>query len=124
MSGKFLQRHEVGEVVHHATQVVDSISVGDVGVPALALTHFLGATMVEADFGHRIHDHLAIKLKHNTQHPVCSWMLRSHIKKDKIFIVVGPLHSPFLWTEAQCLLLCLLFLFGRWKGPISVARAG
>ena len=116
MPASFSNASEVGEVVHHAAQVVDSIGVGDVGVPALALTHFLGAAMMEADFRHRIHDHLAIKLKHNTQHAVGSGMLRPHIEKDEVFIVVAPLHSPFLGTETQRLLLCLLFFLRQVEG--------
>src|ERR1700687_484708 len=65
--------------------------------------------MVKADLGHGIHDHLTIKLKHNTQHAMRSRMLRPDVEKDEVFIIVGAFHSPFLWTEAQRLLLCLLF---------------
>ena len=65
---------------------------------------------------HRIHDHLTIKLKHNTQHAVRSRMLRPHIEKDEVFIIVCPLHSPILRTETQRLLLCLLFFLQEVEG--------
>src|SRR6185437_8280343 len=108
-SRKPLHGVEVSEIVHYPAQVIDAIAINDVSVPTLALAHFLGAAVMEADFGNCIHNHLAVKLKHNPQHAVSSRMLWAHVEKDKVFIVAGALHSPFLWTEAQCFLLSLLF---------------
>src|SRR5579872_2480571 len=109
-SSKTLHGVEVSEIVHHPAQVIDAVAINDVGVPALALSHFFGSTMMEADFGNCINNHLAVKLKHNPQHAVRSRMLRAHVEKDEVFIVAGAPHSPFLWTETQSFLLCLLFL--------------
>ena len=62
-AGEFLDRREIGQVVHHAAEVIDPVGVGNVGVPGLALTHFFGAAMVKADFGNGVDDLFAIELQ-------------------------------------------------------------
>src|SRR5215469_2868567 len=87
-ASQFFKSGEVGEVVHHSAKVVDAVGVRNVGVPALAFSHLLGAGM-----------------------------LRTHIEKEEVRILVGPLHPPFLGAETQCLLLGFCLLLRQMEGP-------
>ena len=82
-TGQLLHCREIGQVVHHAAQVIDAIGVWDVGVPGLALTHLFGAAMMEADLGNGVDDLFAIELHHNAQDTVRARMLRTHVEKMK-----------------------------------------
>ena len=115
--GQFLHRHEVGEIVHHAAQVIDAVGVRNVGVPGLALAHLLGAAVVEADLGHRVDDLLAVELQHNAQDAVRARMLRAEVEEDEIAVVAAALHAPLFGAEAQRFLFGLLLLFGKLERP-------
>jgi hypothetical protein len=66
---EFFQREHVGEVVHHAAEIVDAIGVRNVAVPRLAFAHVFGATMVVADVGHAVDDHVGFELQHDAKPP-------------------------------------------------------
>ena len=111
-SGQLLHCREIGQVVHHAAQVIHAIGVRNVGVPGLALTHLFGAAVVEADFGNGIDDLFAIELQSDAQDTVRARMLGAEIEKHEIRAVAFATHAPFFGTEAQRLLLGH-FLFRR-----------
>jgi hypothetical protein len=62
-AGEFFHRQHIRQVVHHPTQVIDAVGVGNEGVPGLALGHLFRATMVVADVRHRIEYFLAVELQ-------------------------------------------------------------
>src|SRR4029453_7532635 len=105
-----LHRHQVGQVVHHTAEVVHTIGVGYVGVPGLALAHFFRAAMMKADLRNRIDDLFAIELHHNAQGAVGAGMLGTDVEENEIRTVAFTAHAPFLWTEAERLLLGHFFL--------------
>ena len=79
MPAKRLYCGEIGQVVHHAAQVVDAVGVGNVGVPGLALAHLFGAAMMKADLGNGVDDLFAIELHHNAQDTVRAGMLGTQV---------------------------------------------
>ena len=115
--GQFLHGHEVGEIVHHAAQVIHAIGVRNIGMPGLALTHLFGAAVMESDLGHRIDDLLAVELNHDPQDTVRARMLRPEVQKDEIAVVTAALHAPLFRAEAQQLLFGFLLLFGKLERP-------
>ena len=125
MPASRLDRQHVGQVVHHAAQVVDAIGVGDVGVPGLALAHLFGAAVVKADVGHGIDDLLAVELQDDAQDAVGARMLGSQVEKHEIGVLSPSLQPPFLRVEtAGPPAPRPARSGGSWKGSISVARAG
>src|SRR5215472_7330526 len=116
-ASQFFKSGEVGEVVHHSAKVVDAVGVRNVGVPALAFSHLLGAAMMKTDFRHRINNDFSVQLQHDAQHTMGAGMLRTHIEKEEVRILVGPLHPPFLGAETQCLLLGFCLLLRQMEGP-------
>ena len=62
--------------------------------------------MVVADFGHRIHNHLAVKLQHDAEHAVNGGMVGSEVEEHELRVAMLALQSPLLGVEAQ------RFLFG------------
>src|SRR5678815_246755 len=78
-SGQALNHKDIREVVHHTTQVVDAIRVGNECMPGLSFSHFLCAAMVIANIGYGIDDLLTVKLQHYTQYAVSARMLRPKI---------------------------------------------
>ena len=108
MPASFSTARQVGEVVHHAAEIVDAVGVGDVGVPGLALAHLLGAAVVIADVGDRVDDLLAVELQHDPQDAVRAGVLRAEVEEHEVVVAVGWRQSPVLGLEAQRLLLRLL----------------
>src|SRR5690606_5757459 len=60
-AGQLFHGEHIGQVVHHPAEVVDPVGIGDVAVPALALTHLFRATVVVADLRYAVDDLLAIE---------------------------------------------------------------
>ena len=122
-TGHLLNRHDVGQVVHDTAQVINTIGVGDVGMPGLPFSHLFSAAMVVTDFRHSIDNHFSVELQHNTEHTVNGGMVRPKIEEHKFCIFVAPGHPPFFRLEAQCLLLLVLSLevHAKW---LHLSRAG
>ena len=78
-AGHLLNCHNVGQVIHHAAEVVDSIRVGNEGVPGLALTHLLCAAVVIANIRYGIYEDLAIELDRDTERAVHAGMIRTEV---------------------------------------------
>ena len=108
---------QIGQVVHHAAQVIDAVGVGNVRVPRLALAHLFGAAMVEADLGDRVDDLFSVELQCDPQNAVRARVLRSDVEENEIRAVAFPAHAPFLGMEAQRLLLGCLFVRRQLIGP-------
>ena len=108
-----LQRHDIGQVVHHAAQIVDAVGIGNEGVPGLPLTHLLGAAVVVADVRHGVHKDLAIQLQRNAEHAVHAGVIGPEIQKHEFGVPRLAGHAPFFRVEAQGLLLHLLPLLGK-----------
>ena len=70
-AGQLLDGQAVGEIVHHAAEIVDAIGVRNVGVPRLALAHLFGAAVVEADVGYCVDDLFAIELQERCASTPC-----------------------------------------------------
>jgi hypothetical protein len=115
--GQPLHRQQVGEVVHDPAQVVDPVGVRDVGVPALALPHLLGAPVVEADLRHDVEDPLAVELEHQAQHAVGARVLGADVEEQEVRVLPAPLEPPLLGPEAEGLLLGDLLRLGQLVGP-------
>ena len=73
--GQLLDGQDVGQVVHHAAEIIDAVGVGDVGVPGLTLAHLLGAAMVIADIGNGVDDFLTVELQHDPKHAMHARMV-------------------------------------------------
>ena len=115
-AGQLLDGQHVGEVVHHAAQVVDAVGVGDVGVPGLALAHLLGAAVVVADVGHGVDDLLAVQLEDDAQDAVRAGVLRPEVEEHEVGVFALPLHPPVLGAELQRLFLRFLLVVGQAEG--------
>ena len=49
--GHLFNRHHVGQVVHHAAEVIDPVGIGNERVPGLTLRHLFRTAVVVADVG-------------------------------------------------------------------------
>ena len=78
-------------------------------MPALALSHLLRAAVVVTNVGHRVDDHLAIQLQHDTEHTVYGGMVWTQVEEHKLCVLSGAGHTPFLGFEQQRFLLLVLF---------------
>ena len=126
-AGQLLHGQHVGEVVHHAAQVVDAVGVGDVGVPGLALAHLLGAAMVEADVAAPASTISSpSSCSDDAQHAVRAGVLRAEVEEHEVEVLAALRCRPQS-SGRNCKLLLLAALpLGRAcrTGSISVARAG
>ena len=91
---QLLDGQHVGQVVHHAAQVVDAVGVGDVGVPRLPLAHLLGAAVVVADVRHGVDDVLAVELEDDAQDAVRPGMLRPQVEEHEVGVLGLALSCP------------------------------
>ena len=124
-AGQLLQRREVGQIVHHAAEVVDAVGVWDVGVPGLALAHLLGAAVVEADVGDAVDYLLAASWRTTRNGPCVPGCCGPEVEKHVLLVPGLPLHAPFLGPERQVSLECLaLFLAAAGKGPSRSLELG
>src|SRR5262249_13905302 len=103
-TAQLLYGHEVGEIIHHATQVIDAIGVRDIGMPALAFPHFLRAAMVKSYLWYGIDNLFAVELEHDAQHPVSSGMLGTDVQEHQVGILTYTLHPEILGLKLQRLL--------------------
>ena len=115
-AGHLLDRHHVGQVVHHPAEVVHPVSVGDVGVPGLPLAHLLGAPVVVADVRHRIDHDLAVKLQGNAEHAVNAGVVGAQVQEHEVRVLGAAGHAPLLGLEAQAFLLGVKQLVGHAEG--------
>jgi hypothetical protein len=74
-ASELFDRQAVGEIVHHAAEIVDAIGVGKEGVPRLPFRHLFGAAVVEADVGYRVDDAFSVELKNDAQDAVSAGVL-------------------------------------------------
>ena len=114
-SGQFLHRQHIGQVVHHAAQIVDAIGIGDIGVPGLALPHLFGPPVVESDFGDRIHDFLAVQLQRNAKSAVGTGMLRTQIEKHQLCVAVASGQTELFGLNFKGLFFALLLIHRKLK---------
>ncbi len=108
-AGELLYRKDVGQVVHHPTEVVDPVGVGDVAVPGLALGHLLGATVVIADLGHAVDDLFAVQLQDDAEGTVGRGVVRAQVQEHEVGIFRMFLHAPLFGLESQGFLFEILF---------------
>ena len=64
-SGKFFHCQQVSKIIHHATEIIYSVGIWNVGMPALALTHFFCAAMMKTNFRNGFNNIFTIQLKNN-----------------------------------------------------------
>jgi hypothetical protein len=114
-AGELLHRETVGEVVHHAAQVIHPVGVGDIGVPGLALAHLLGAPVVIADVQDHVGDLLAVELKDEPDEAVGAGVLGPQVQEEEVGVRAAPRHAPLLGTELERVLFLLLLLLGQAK---------
>ncbi len=107
-AGEFLDREYIREVVHHPAEIVDTVGIGDIAVPGLALGHFLGTAVVIADIRHAVDDFLAVQLQHDAKCAVCRRVVGTEVEEHVIGVRRVPAHAPLLGYEAQRLLLHVL----------------
>ena len=93
-AAELLHREDVGQVVGHAAEVVDAVGVRDVGVPALALGHLLGAAMVVADVGDEVDDLLVAQADDDAERPVGGAVLRADVEVHERGVVLGAAAGP------------------------------
>ena len=123
-AGQLLHGQDVGQVVHHAAEVVDAVGVGNVGVPGLPLAHLLGAAVVEADVAAQRRRSPRRRAAATTRSTPCvpGWCGPT-LRNMKSVSSPLPLHAPFLGSELQRLLHRRLLVVAasgtapsRWRG--------
>src|SRR5689334_17436491 len=97
-SRKLFNCQHVREVIHHTTQIVDAVRVGNKCVPGLSLAHLLGSPMVIANVGYGIDDLLAVELEHYAEHSMGPRVLRAQIEEHEISLFAAPSQTPLLGT--------------------------
>src|SRR5271157_2104633 len=75
-SGKLLDGQNIGKIVHHPAEIIDTIGIWYICVPGLPLAHFFCSAMVKTNIRSSIHDLFTIKFKHNPEHTMDPGMMR------------------------------------------------
>ncbi len=99
---QLLHGQHVGEVVHHAAEVVHAVGVGDVGVPGLPLAHLLGAAVVEADLADQVHDLLAVELEDDPQDAVRAGVVRADVEEHEVEVLAAGAACPSPRAGTAC----------------------
>ena len=79
-------------LVAHHRDVVEAVHVADALVERLAFSQLFGAAMQQADMRICAHDGFTVHLENQTQHAVCSRMLRT--KVDRIITYLRHRLAP------------------------------
>ena len=112
---ELLHGEAVGQVVHHAAEVVNAVGVGDIGVPGLALGHFFGAAVVIADVEHGVGDLFAVELEDEADKAVGAGVLGTEIQEHEVRVCRFPLHAPVFGFELERGLFFLFLFIGQLK---------
>ena len=72
---QFLHRHDVRQLIHHPTQIINAVGIRNERMPSLTLRHLLRPTVMIANVRDTIHNLLTIKLQHQTKRPMSRWVV-------------------------------------------------
>jgi len=73
----------VSKIVHHTTQIINTIGVWNKGMPRLSFTHFFSTTMMKSDVRYNINYIFSIKLYYQTKKTMSARMLRPRLRNIK-----------------------------------------
>ena len=94
-----LYRHDIGQIIHDPTEVIDAVGIGNIGVPGLALSHLFGTAMVVTNIRDRINENFAVQLQGYPECTMHTGMVGTEIQKHEIRIFRLALHAPFFGLE-------------------------
>ena len=87
---QFLDGHDVGVLVAHHGNVVETIQVGNGLQPGPGFRQLLGGAMQQADMRVGANDHFTVKFQHQTQYPMRRGMLRTEVDR----VIADLSHAP------------------------------
>ncbi len=108
-------RQHVRHFIDATTEVFDTVGIGNVAMPGLALAHFFGAAVVIADIRHAVDDFFTVKLQDNTKRTVRRRVVRAEVEEHKVLVVSPALHPPVFRLKGQRFHFQILLGFGQLK---------
>src|SRR5690606_17186405 len=107
---EFLHCEQIRQVIGDSAEIVYPVSVGDIRMPGLSLSHLFGSAVMKTDVRNDVDDILTIQLKDQSQHAMGTRVLRADIEEHEVRLLTLSYHTPLFGLELQRGLLTIDFI--------------